>query len=335
MPKKVLTVGEILVEIVATTQGDGFREPQSLVGPYPSGAPAIFIDQVARLGTPAAIVSRVGDDDFGRLNVDRLAADGVDVSGIEVAKGEATGSAFVRYRPDGSRAFVYNIANSATGKLVVTRETEALMESADHMHVMGTALSAPGLARVARVAISRITARGGTLSFDPNIRPEVLDAPGLREAMDDVLGQCDLFLPSAEEIYFFTQADDEAAAVKELLDRGVGEIVIKRGDKGASHFDRGGRTDVAPLSVEEVDPTGAGDCFGGAFVSLWLQGASPETALLYANAAGANAVTQVGPMEGAATRDQLDALLGRTPGSSRDENQERPRGGRSRRPVPR
>jgi len=314
MAKKVLTVGEILVEIVATTKGDGFREPQPLVGPFPSGAPAIFIDQVGRLGTPAAIVSRVGDDDFGWLNVDRLAADGVDVSGVEVAEGEATGSAFVRYRPDGSRTFVYNIAHSATGKLVLTPAAEALMETCDHLHVMGTALSAPGLAEVAREAIARIKARGGTLSFDPNLRPEILDTPGLRKALDEVLAQSDLFLPSGEELYLFTEADEEAAAVKELLDRGVGEIVIKRGNRGASHFDRSGRTDVAPLAANEVDPTGAGDCFGGAFVSFWLAGASPETALRYANAAGANAVTRVGPMEGAATRDALDALMGQTEG---------------------
>jgi tagatose kinase len=315
MSKKVLTVGEILVEIVATTKGDGFREPQPLVGPFPSGAPAIFIDQIGRLGTPAAIISRVGDDDFGRLNLDRLIADGVDVSGIEVAKGEATGSAFVRYRPDGSRAFVYNIAHSATGRLTLTPEAEALMNSCDHMHLMGTALSAPGLSQVAREAVARITARGGTLSFDPNLRPEILDTPGLREALDEVLAQTNLFLPSGEEIYLFTKADDEAAAVKELLDRGVGDIVIKRGNQGASHFSRGGgRSDVAPLSADEVDPTGAGDCFGGAFVSFWLMGASPETALRYANAAGAHAVTKVGPMEGAATRDELDALLGQAKG---------------------
>jgi tagatose kinase len=314
MSRKVLTVGEILVEIVATTKGDGFLEPQPLVGPFPSGAPAIFIDQIGRLGTPAAIISRVGDDDFGRLNLDRLMADGVDVSGIEVAKGEATGSAFVRYRPDGSRAFVYNIAHSATGKLTLTPDAEALMESCDHMHVMGTALSAPGLSQVAREAVARITARGGTLSFDPNLRPEILDTPGLREALDEVLAQTNLFLPSGEEIYLFTEADDEVAAVKELLDRGVGDIVIKRGNRGASHFNRAGRTDVAPLSTDEVDPTGAGDCFGGAFVSFWLAGASPETALRFANAAGANAVTKVGPMEGAATRDELDALLGQSEG---------------------
>ena len=234
-----------LVEIVATIKGDGFREPRPLIGPFPSGAPAIFIDQIGRLGTPAAIISCVGDDDFGRLNLDRLIADGVDVSGIEVAKGEATGSAFVRYRPDGSRAFVYNIAHSATGKLTVTPDAEAPMESCDHMHVMGTALSAPGLSQVARETVARITARGGTLSFDPNPRPEILDTAGLREALDEVLAQTNLFLPSGEEIYLFTEADDEAAAVKELLNRGVGDIVIKRGNQGASHFNRGGRTDAA------------------------------------------------------------------------------------------
>jgi sugar/nucleoside kinase (ribokinase family) len=309
MAKKVLTIGEILVEIVATTKGTGFREPQPLIGPFPSGAPAIFIDQVGRLGTPAAIVSRVGDDDFGRLNLDRLRQDGVDVSGIEVAPGEATGSAFVRYRPDGSRAFVYNIAHSATGGLTLTPSAEALIDRCDHLHIMGTALSAPGLATVAREAVARIRSRGGTLSFDPNLRPEILQTPGLREALDEVLAQSDLFLPSGEEIFLFTEADDEAAAVEELLGRGLAHLVIKRGDQGASHFSRTGRTDVAPLRVDEVDPTGAGDCFAGAFVSFWLAGASPETALRYANAAGAHAVTRLGPMEGAATRRELDALL--------------------------
>ena len=47
---KVLTIGEVLVEIVATERGNGFREPVKLIGPFPSGAPAIFIDQVGKLG---------------------------------------------------------------------------------------------------------------------------------------------------------------------------------------------------------------------------------------------------------------------------------------------
>ena len=77
---RIMTIGEILVEIMATERGQSFRAPGPLVGPFPSGAPAIFIDQVARLGFPAGIIGCVGDDDFGWLNIERLKRDGVDTT---------------------------------------------------------------------------------------------------------------------------------------------------------------------------------------------------------------------------------------------------------------
>lgn len=308
--KLLLTVGEVLVEIVATTKGDGFRQAQPLIGPFPSGAPAIFVDQVARIGAPAAIISRVGDDDFGQVNLTRLQDDGVDISGIEIADdGVPTGSAFVRYREDGSRAFVFNIAHSACGQLKQTARAEGVIARASHIHVMGTALTAPGLAPLVKTAIERIKAKGGTLSFDPNLRPEIFNIPGLRDTLSAILDQTDVFLPSGDELFLFTEAKDEAGAIAELLARGVPEIVVKRGDKGASYFSASARFDVAPLAVEEIDPTGAGDCFGGAFVGLWMTGHAPEEALRYANAAGAHAVTKIGPMEGAATRAMLNEFL--------------------------
>ena len=46
---KIMTMGEILVEIMATKIGQSFRQAGTLVGPYPSGAPAIYLDQVAKL----------------------------------------------------------------------------------------------------------------------------------------------------------------------------------------------------------------------------------------------------------------------------------------------
>src|ERR1700679_3434617 len=107
--KSILTIGEILVEIMATEKGNGFLEPLKLVGPFPSGAPAIFIDQAARFGQPSAIMGCVGNADFAPINLTRLRNDGVDVTGVRVDPEIATGSAFVRYRPDGSRAFVYNL----------------------------------------------------------------------------------------------------------------------------------------------------------------------------------------------------------------------------------
>ncbi len=306
---KVQTIGEILVEIVATTRGDGFMVAQPLIGPFPSGAPAIFIDQVGKLGTAAAIVSRVGADDFGRVNLSRLIQDGVDVSAVQIAEGEATGSAFVRYRDDGSRVFVFNIAHSAYGGLAPSEPSQALFHSCTHLHVMGTALAVPNVRDLIMQATRDIKARGGTLSFDPNLRPELLNAPGMDAALRAILHETDIFLPSGAELFLFTDSTDEAGAVADLLGRGIGTIVLKRGAGGATLFDAKGRLDAAPLPVVETDPTGAGDCFGGTFVALWLQGADRETTLRYANAAGARAVTRLGPMEGNASRQDLDDFL--------------------------
>lgn len=306
---KILTIGEILVEIVATKRGNGFREAVPLVGPFPSGAPAIFIDQAGKLGQDCAIISRVGDDDFGWVNIDRLKADGVDVSGIEVVPHGTTGSAFVRYREDGSRAFVFNIRHSACGTIELSDKTLALIDTCTHMHVMGTALYAPSVVKSILTAVERIKAAGGTISFDPNLRPEILDAPGMREALQVVLAKTDLFMPSGEELFLFAKASTEKDAVDELLAKGIKAIVVKRGAKGSSYFDGDNALHLPGYAVEEVDPTGAGDCFGATFVTFWLSGMHPADILRYANASGARAVTKAGPMEGASTRSELVALI--------------------------
>ncbi|RYH12269.1 sugar kinase [Tropicimonas sp. IMCC6043] len=309
--KKVVTIGEIVVEIMAMERGIGFREPLTLRGPFPSGAPAIFVDQVARLGHPCGIISCVGNDDFGRLNIERLAADGVDVSAIRIDPEAATGSAFVRYREDGNRDFVFNIKHSANGRVGPSPDVNALLESADCLHVMGSALFCEATISLTLDAVDRIKAKGGTVSFDPNLRKEMLDLPGMREAMRAILEKTDLFLPSGDEVSLLTTADGEEAALAELLERGVRAVVLKRGARGASYVDADRRFDQAAFPVEEVDPTGAGDSFGGAFVTAWLRGEPPEAALRLAAAAGALAVTRKGPMEGTSTRAEIDAFLDR------------------------
>ena len=78
----LVTLGELLVEMMAVTRGQPLDRPGSFIGPYPSGAPAIFADQAARQGYPTAIAGVVADDGFGDCVVDRLRGDGVDVSAV-------------------------------------------------------------------------------------------------------------------------------------------------------------------------------------------------------------------------------------------------------------
>lgn len=309
-----VTIGEILVEIMATDRGNGFLEPITLTGPYPSGAPAIFIDQCARMGGAAGIVASVGDDDFGRINVERLRADGADVSAISVSRDYPTGSAFVRYRGDGSRDFVFNIAKSAAAQISLDDASKALIGRAGHLHVMGTAFAIPGAWEIMEHAIGIIKARGGSVSFDPNVRKELLDHPETRTRFARLVEVADLILPSGEELFVAAGVEGEADAIKALFDRNATEVTLKRGQAGSSFFGKdGGRIDCPAFKVEEIDPTGAGDCFGGAYVACRRLGMPADKALDYANAAGARNVTVKGPMEGAGTRAELDAFIAATP----------------------
>ncbi|MBC2835927.1 tagatose kinase [Paragemmobacter straminiformis] len=308
-----ICVGEILVEIVATTTGTGFAEAQPLIGPFPSGAPAIFIDQCGRIGGAAAMIGAVGDDDFGRVNTARLARDGVDITAISVDPDFPTGSAFVRYRADGSRDFVFNIAKSAAARFGLTPGVEATIARAGHIHVMGTALTMPSARAVIETAVSRIKARGGSLSVDPNLRKELRTEPETRVLFDRLVAQADLLLPSGAELEAAAGVTGEAAALHRLFSRGVKEIALKRGADGASVFTADGqRSDCPAFAVQETDPTGAGDCFGGAYVACRRLGMPVAQSLAYANAAGARNVTFLGPMEGAGTRAELDAFIAAT-----------------------
>lgn len=304
----IVTLGEILVEIMADAPGEGFRQAIALTGPFPSGAPAIYISQVARMGASAGIISAVGADDFGRVNLERLAADGVDVSAVTVDPERPTGSAFVRYRVDGARDFVFNIAHSACASIAIGPAAEALLAKARHLHVVGTSLSSVPLQAMALAAAGQVKGQGGTVSFDPNLRKEVLGQKGLAETVAAILGLTDVFLPSGDELYIGCAGRETAVA--EHLARGIKAVVWKRGAAGASYFDASGRLDQAAFPVTEVDPTGAGDCFAGAFTALWCKGAAPAEALRLAAAAGALAVTKRGPMEGAGWLSQVTALAG-------------------------
>jgi len=307
--KKIAVLGEILVEIMALERGQSFRSPGPLIGPFPSGAPAIFIDQAARLGQPCGIISCVGDDDFGWLNIERLRSDGVDVSAIRVHPELPTGSAFVRYDNMGGRDFIFNIKHSACGHMALTGEAESLVAGSDHIHVMGSSLFSFRIIDTIKKAIEPVKARGGTVSFDPNIRKEMLSIPEMRAALEFMLEYCDVFLPSGPEISLLTQADDEEKAIGEILDMGVSSIIIKRGSHGSTYVDRQQVVHSPSFKVGEIDPTGAGDCFGATYVTCWLRGMSVEDSLCYANAAGARAVTVKGPMEGSSSFTELDAFI--------------------------
>ena len=146
-------------------------------------------------------VGAVGDDAFGQVVLDRLIEHGVDASLIGVAKGVPTGTAFVSYNDDGSRDFVYNIALSAASHFDADPPTLAALAAfgLDFMHVSGSALGDPGMGAKVLRACKALHAQGVKISFDPNVRKELIGDPTYFELVRELIAICSIFLPSEED----------------------------------------------------------------------------------------------------------------------------------------
>lgn len=100
------------------------------------------------------------------------------MSAIGVDSDRPTGSAFVRYRADGSRDFVFNIRHSACGTLPQSDAVQVLLQTADHLHVMGSSLSSPEIIGFNMDAARAIRARGSSVSSTPIFARKSLMRPG-------------------------------------------------------------------------------------------------------------------------------------------------------------
>jgi len=316
MDFKICTIGELLVEFLAKEPYQRFDKPGEFIGPFPSGAPAIFASQVAKLGFAVIFFSCVGKDAFGKMCIKRLKEDGVITDGISVHNKANTGSAFVSYKGSDERDFIFNIPNSACGLLSFDHINEELLKDCNHLHVMGSSLYSFRVIDAMRKALDIVKSKGGTISFDPNLRKEMFGIPEMEAAFDYIMDYTDIFLLSQSEVSYFASnnQDNEQQIMTSLLNRGIKHIAVKCGSGGANYYGLDKQRQVYTLHVDSdttdvIDPTGAGDCFGATFVSLMLAGYEVETALRYANASGALAVRQKGPMEGTSTLLELQQFI--------------------------
>ena len=310
MAFQIISIGESLVEIMRPTVGQSLDRPGEFVGPFASGAPAIFAVAAARLGASVGFISGVGDDAFGRLMLARLTAEGVNAEQMQTVPDHSTGVAFVAYAEDGSREFVFHLRHSAAGVMNPDQLSPAYFESVKWLHLSGSTLVLNPVSRSAcHRAVELTQAAGGRISFDPNLRPELMPVPESRRVLAPYLEAADLLLPTAEEAQALTGTTDDDAAAHQLLAGRDRTVVLKRGEAGCSLYQNSQRFDAPGFKVEEVDPTGAGDCCNAACVLGLQAGWPPEQIARFATAAGALAVTKQGPMEGAPTRPEVEAIL--------------------------
>jgi sugar/nucleoside kinase (ribokinase family) len=189
------------------------------------------------------------------------------------------------------------------------------IRGARYFHVMGCSLMAnESFRQEVFAAVERFAGVGARITFDPNIRFELLAERSVEDIAGPVLRRCAVLFPGEKEAQLLGGSGETEAAVQALFRRYPLEVlVLKRGRRGCTVYSAGLRQEVPAFRVREVDPTGSGDCFDAGFLCGLLEGRPLEECARLAAAVGALNAQAFGPMEGKISPQAANRLLKRRP----------------------
>jgi sugar/nucleoside kinase (ribokinase family) len=263
----VLVLGEANVDLIARA-----ADPMPVYGQEKllhdlaltvGSSACIFACQAAKLGLRTALVSVVGDDEFGRYLLRALGECGVDTARVERSSRLKTGVTLSLTTPGDRAMLTYP---GTIGALESAAVDPRWLEQARHVHVASYFLQA-ALAAGLPELLARARRAGTTVSLDTGWDPAERWDGGLQATLAEV----DLFLPNETEALNISGQASVWAALAELAGR-IPTVAVKLGAEGAIARSGAEMAQVPAIAVEVVDTTGAGDSFDAGFVYGYLQG---------------------------------------------------------------
>jgi 2-dehydro-3-deoxygluconokinase len=278
----IVALGEPMVEFNQTGDANGRLYLQGF-----GGDTSNFAIAAARQGARVAYVSALGDDPYGRMLRTLWDAEGIDHASVATDAAAFTAIYFVSHDERGHH-FTFFRQGSAASRMTPASLPRERVRNARVLHLSGISLAiSAGACDTAYAAIDVARDARAQVSFDTNLRLKLWSIDRARAVMNDVIGLCDICLPSLDDIVAITGHRDPDALVDHCLRRGARVVALKLGEQGALVADSTRRMRIQPFPCSPVDATGAGDTFGGAFVARLVAGDDLEAAGRYAAAAAA------------------------------------------------
>jgi fructokinase len=271
---------------------------------HAGGVTANMLTQVARLGTSTGWLGLIGDDENGRIIQKAFTEDGMDLSGVEVVRGERSALTWIPVNPGGERC-IYMFPN-VTGKLSVLHVKNRFsshIKGAKHFHTEASQLPIVPLKEAMRIAKDA----GVRIFFDMDVTPRFFAQMNLgkQEELCDALKLVDVLKPCKAAAREMTGVTDYNRIADQLLNLGPKVVAITEGEDGCLIATKEKRVQVPAFRVNVVDTTGAGDAFMGGLSYGLLQGWDLERVGIFANACAALCCTKVG----ARAMSRLDEVL--------------------------
>ena len=299
----ILGLGEPMIEFNQTEPGQ--RNFLQGFGGDTSNA----IIACARQGAPCGYITRLGDDEFGRMLLGLWQAEAVDARGVVLDPAAHTAVYFVTHGAQG-HGFSYLRRDSAASRMRPDDLPRALIEGARTLHVSGIsqAISASACDTVqAAIAIAR--AAGVKVAYDTNLRLKLWPLARAREVITATIAHTDYLLPSLEDLQSICGLDQPHTILDWCFAQGARNVVLKLGRAGCIAATAQAREAIRGHAVHAVDATGAGDCFDGALLARLHAGDSLVAAARYANAAAALTTTGFGAVAPLPRRAAVEAFM--------------------------
>lgn len=327
---ELITLGRAGVDLYGEQIG-GRLEDMASFAKYIGGSPTNTAVGAARLGLRSGLLTRVGDDHFGRFIREELVREGVAVDGVGTDPARLTALAFLGIRDPDSFPLIFYRENCADMALDVADIDPNFIASAGALLINGTHLSRSGVFAASVKAAEAMKTAGGRVIFDIDYRPVLwgLASPengedrfvasaAVTAQLQKVLPLCDLIVGTEEEIHILGGTTDTLAALRTIRTASDALLVCKRGAEGCVAFpgdipaslEQGVVGRGFPIEVFNV--LGAGDAFMAGFLRGWLRGLPLETCCEFANACGALVVSRHGCAPAMASWEELQVFLAGT-----------------------
>jgi len=306
---EVLTMGRVGVDLYPLQAGVGLADVETF-GKWLGGSPTNVAVAAARYQRRTAVITRTGDDPFGRFVHKALRAYGVDDRYVTSVPELPTPVTFCEiFPPDDFPIYFYRWPKAP--------DLEIRSEELD-LDAIGSAgvfwVTVTGLcAEPSRTAtLSALQARGGRgitvldLDYRAQFWPSRKYA---RHWVQQALPHVSVAVGNLDECDTAVGEREPLAAAQALHDFGVGLAIVKQGPKGVLAHDRTVAVEVPPVPVDVLNGLGAGDAFGGALCHGLLAGWDVERVMRFANAAGAIVASRLACSDAMPTAAEVEALL--------------------------
>lgn len=301
--KKLIVLGSVNADHIL--QVEAFPRPGETVSGHgykvvSGGKGANQAVAAGRLGADISLIACVGDDAFGKKSITSFEVDGIHTDGVTMMPDTPTGVAIIYVNAEGENTI--GISPEANARLLpeIVEPHLGLLEEADAllMQLETPLITIELMAKIAHLAGKRV----------------ILNPAPAHPLPDSLLAHVTMITPNETETEVLTgiavnTEEDARKAAAVFHKKGVEQVVITLGSKGAFISDSSGMRILEGFVVRPIDTTAAGDVFNGALVTALLEGKEMDDAVRFAHGAAAIAVTRLGAQPSIPTRKEVDQFL--------------------------